>query len=100
MPIPPFRSLGPSEAIKQLAQWVNQPMLTHALKEAAQKLGVREVPSLASLQELLRQAGRWIDVATDPWSENQAGFFTPGINATGEWFSGRWTGPRFAPDTL
>jgi L-seryl-tRNA(Ser) seleniumtransferase len=100
MPIPPFRNLGPSEAIKQLAQWVNQPMLTNALKEAAQKLGVREVPSLASLQELLRQAGRWIDVATEPWSENQSGFFTPGINATGEWFSGRWTGPRFAADTL
>lgn len=100
MPIPPFRSLGPAEAIKQLTQWVNQPMLTHALKEAAQKLGVREVPSLSSLQELLRQAGRWIDVAAEPWSRNQAKLLTPGINATGEWFSGRWTASRLSGDIL
>jgi L-seryl-tRNA(Ser) seleniumtransferase len=100
MPIPPFRGFGPAEAIKQLTQWVNQPMLTHALKEAAQKLGVRESPSLSSLQELLRQAGRWIDVATEPWSENHAKLLTPGINATGEWFSGRWTSSRFSGDIL
>ncbi len=100
MPIPPFRGLGPSEAIKQLAQWVNQPMLTHALKEAAQKLGIREVPSLSSLQEVLRQAGRWIDVATEPWSDRQAKLLIPGINATGECFSGRWAAPKLSPETL
>jgi len=100
MPIPPFRGLGPSEAIKQLTQWVNQPMLTHALKEAAQKLGIREAPSLSSLQEVLRQAGRWIDVATEPWSSQQAKLLVPGINATGEWFSGRWTATKLSPETL
>lgn len=100
MPIPPFRGLGPSEAIKQLTQWVNQPMLTHAFKEAAQKLGIREVPSLSGLQELLRQAGRWIDAATEPWSESQTRPLVPGINGTGEWISGRWTASKLAPDTL
>jgi L-seryl-tRNA(Ser) seleniumtransferase len=100
MPIPPFRSFGPSEAMKQLSQLVNQPMLTNALREAAQKLGIREVPSLSSLQELLRQAGRWIDVATEPWAENQGKLLVPGINATGECFSGRWTASKLSPDAM
>jgi L-seryl-tRNA(Ser) seleniumtransferase len=75
-------------------------MLTHALKEAAQKLGMRDVPSLSSLQELLRQAGRWIDVATEPWSASEAKRLVAGINATGEWFSGRWTAPRLGSELL
>jgi L-seryl-tRNA(Ser) seleniumtransferase len=100
MPIPPFRGFGPSEAMKQLAQLVNQPVLTNAFREAAQKLGIREVPSLSSLQELLRQAGRWIDVATEPWAENQGKLLVPGINATGECFSGRWTASKLSPDAM
>ncbi|MCU0710254.1 MAG: hypothetical protein MUF23_18410 [Pirellula sp.] len=99
MQIPPFRGFGPTEAIKQLTQWVNQPVLTHALREAAQKLGIREVPSLSSLQELVRQAGRWVDAATEPWSNQHGKLLTPGINATGEWFSGRWTAPKWTPDS-
>jgi L-seryl-tRNA(Ser) seleniumtransferase len=100
MQIPPFRGFGPAEAIKQLTQWVNQPVLTHALREAAQKLGIREVPSLSSLQELVRQAGRWVDAAAEPWSNQLGKVLTPGINATGEWFSGRWTTSKWTPDSL
>lgn len=100
MQIPPFRGFGPAEAIKQLTQWVNQPVLTHALREAAQKLGVREIPSLSSLQELVRQAARWVDTATEPWSKQHGKLLASGINATGEWFSGRWTAPKLTPDAM
>jgi L-seryl-tRNA(Ser) seleniumtransferase len=100
MQFPPFRGFGPSEAIKQLSQWIHQPMLTHALKEAAQKLGLKEVPPLSSFQELLRQAGRWVDAAVEPWSGSDASRMTPGVNATGELFSTRWTAPRLVSECI
>jgi L-seryl-tRNA(Ser) seleniumtransferase len=94
MQIPPLKGFVPSDAIKQLSQWVNQPMWTSALKEAAQKLGMKEIPPLANVQEMLRQAGRWIDAAVEPWSTASTAEWKPGINATGELFHTRWTSPR------
>jgi len=98
MQFPQFRGFGPTEAIKQLSQWVNQPMLTQALKEAAQKLGIKEVPPLASVQEMLRVAGRWVEAAVEPWSSTSDSQCVPGINATGELFSLRWTAPRLSSE--
>lgn len=94
MPIPPFKGFVPSDAIKQLSHWVNQPMWTSALKEAAQKLGIKEISPLANVQEMLRQAGRWMDAAVEPWSTSGIAEWKPGINATGELFHTRWTSPR------
>ena len=95
MQIPPF-GFGPTEAIKQVSQWLGNPALNHAIKEAAQKLGIKEVPSAASVQEVLRQAGKWLERTAEPWMASGGDPSAPrslevGINATGEWFHPRWT---------
>ena len=97
-PIPPFRGpfkgFSPSEALKQFTQLVNQPALTNAIKEAAQKLGLNELNPMANVQEILRQAGRWVETTVEPWSQLDRASLLPGINATGEWFNARWTAPQ------
>ncbi len=100
MRFPPFRGFGTSDAVKQLSQWINQPMLTQAFKDAASKLGIKEVPQLSSLQELLRQAGAWVESAVEPWTGSNASRWSAGINATGEWFSNRWTAPRLPAEVV
>ncbi|MBU6385981.1 MAG: hypothetical protein KGS49_08600 [Planctomycetes bacterium] len=94
MQIPPF-GFGPSEAMKQLSQWLGNPALNHAIKEAAQKLGIKEVPSASNVQEVLKQAGKWLEQATEPlFTSNAASSkrnLENGINATGELFHSRWT---------
>lgn len=94
MQIPPF-GFGPSEAIKQVSQWLSNPALNHAIKEAAQKLGIKEVPSAAGVQEVLRQAGKWLERTAEPFFNQNDPSSTRslenGINATGELFHPRWT---------
>ena len=94
MQIPPF-GFGPSEAIKQVSQWLGNPALNHAIKEAAQKLGIKEVPSATSVQEVLRQAGKWLERTAEPWmtpgDPSAPRSLEVGINATGERFHPRWT---------
>ncbi len=101
MQIPPF-GFGPSEAFKQVSQWLGNPALNHAIKEAAQKLGIKEVPSTASVQEILRQAGKWLEKAASPYfSEDGSQTQRPlenGINATGELFNPRWTAQPLSPN--
>jgi L-seryl-tRNA(Ser) seleniumtransferase len=101
MQIPPF-GFGPSEAFKQVSQWLGNPALNHAIKEAAQKLGINEVPSTASVQEILRQAGKWLEKAANPYFSDEAPAtqrpLENGINATGELFNSRWTAQPLSPN--
>ncbi|MFN7736834.1 MAG: hypothetical protein ACK5O8_12005 [Pirellula sp.] len=101
-PIPPFRGpfkgFSAAEALKQFTQLVNQPTLTNAIKEAAQKLGLNELNPMANVQEILRQAGRWVETSVEPWSQLDRSSLVPGINATGEWFNARWTAPQLLKD--
>lgn len=101
-PIPPFRGpfkgFSPSEALKQFTQLVNQPALTNAIKEAAQKLGLNDLNPMANVQEILRQAGRWVESSVEPWSQMDRASLIPGINATGEWFNARWTAPQLSKE--
>ena len=101
MQIPPF-GFGPSEAMKQVSQWLGNPALNQAIKEAAQKLGIKEVPSAASVQEVLRQAGKWLERTAEPWFANSDSStlraLETGINATGELFHSRWTTQPLSPN--
>jgi len=94
MQIPPF-GFGPTEALKQVSQWLGNPAINQAIKDAAQKLGMKEVPSAASLQEALRQAGKWLERTAEPFFSGDASStqrpLENGINATGELFHSRWT---------
>jgi seryl-tRNA(Sec) selenium transferase len=94
MQFPPF-GFGPAEAMKQLSQWLGNPALNHAIKEAAHKLGIKEVPSASNVQEILKQAGKWLEQATEPFLDNDSTACTRnlenGINATGDLFHPRWT---------
>ena len=94
MQIPPF-GFGPTEALKQVSQWLGNPAINQAIKDAAQKLGMKEVPSAASLQEALRQAGKWLERTAEPFFAGDASSsqrsLENGINATGELFHSRWT---------
>jgi seryl-tRNA(Sec) selenium transferase len=95
MRIPPnLRELFPFpvETIKQLAQMVAQPQLVTALKEAAEKVGIKEPFGPGGVQQILQQAGRWVDAVAEGFtgrSGSQTG--VAGVNATGELFSHRWT---------
>ena len=57
----PFKDLLPIEAVKQLSQLVVQPSLVAALKDAAQKLGLKEQLQPGNIQQILQQAGRWME---------------------------------------
>jgi seryl-tRNA(Sec) selenium transferase len=82
----------PVETIKQLAQMVGQPQLVTALKEAAEKVGIKEPFGPGGVQQILQQAGRWVDAVAEGFTV-RAGSQTgvAGVNATGELFSHRWT---------
>lgn len=96
MKIPnPLRDLLPTESIKQLSQLVNQPAIYSALKDAAQKLGWKDGNQLNNVQDMLQQAGRWMEQWVDPWgSASKTVGLRAGINATGEVFNSRWTHHR------
>ena len=101
MQFPPFKGpqlkgILPAEAIKQLSQWVNQPALTNAIKEAAQKIGIQDTSPLTNVQDMLRSAGRWVESMIEPWVTGDSPQLKPGINATGEWFHARNTAPRMS----
>ena len=86
----PFKDLLPIEAVKQLSQLVVQPSLVAALKDAAQKLGLKEQLQPGNIQQILQQAGRWMESVAEPWLRDAKPGLMPGINATGELFSTRW----------
>lgn len=96
----PFKDLLPTETIKQLSQLVSQPTLVNAIKEAAQKIGLKDQFQSGNIQQILQQAGRWMESVTEPWLANSKPGLLPGINATGELFSSRWCSHRISPDAI
>jgi len=96
----PFKDLLPIEAIKQLSQLVSQPTLVNAIKEAAQKIGLKDQFQSGNIQQILQQAGRWMESAAEPWLRNAQPGLLPGINATGEFFSNRWCSHRLCADAI
>lgn len=96
----PFKDLIPVEAIKQLSQLVSQPTLVNAMKEAAQKIGLKDQFQSGNIQQILQQAGRWMESAAEPWLRNAQPGLLPGINATGEFFSNRWCSHRLCSDAI
>ncbi len=96
----PFRDLLPIEAIKQLSQLVSQPTLVNAIKEAAQKIGLKDQFQSGNIQQILQQAGRWMESVSEPWLRNAQTGLMPGINATGELFSSRWCSHRLCPEAI
>ena len=96
----PFKDLLPVEAIKQLSQLVSQPTLVNAIKEAAQKIGLKDQFQSGNIQQILQQAGRWMESVSDPWLRDARPGLVPGINATGELFSSRWCTHRLCPDAI
>lgn len=96
----PFKDLLPVEAVKQLSQLVAQPALVSALKDAAQKLGIKDQLQASNLQQILQQAGRWMESVSEPWLRGAQPGLTPGINATGELFSNRWCTHRMCADAI
>ena len=96
----PFKDLLPVETIKQLSQLVSQPTLVNAMKEAAQKVGLKDPFQSGNIQQILQQAGRWMESASEPWLRNAQPGLQPGINATGELFSSRWCTHRLSADTI
>jgi len=88
----------PVETIKQLAHIVGQPQLVSALKEAAEKVGIKEPFGPGGVQQILQQAGRWVDAVAEGFalrSGSQSGI--AGVNATGEMFSHRWSNMPTSP---
>ncbi len=96
----PFKDLLPIETIKQLSQLVSQPTLVNAIKEAAQKIGLKDPFQSGNIQQILQQAGRWMESVTEPWLANSKPGLLPGINATGELFSSRWCSHRICQDAI
>ncbi len=96
----PFKDLLPVEAIKQLSQLVSQPTLVNAIKEAAQKIGLKDQFQSGNIQQILQQAGRWMESVSEPWLRDAQPGLMPGINATGELFSSRWCTHRLCPDAI
>ena len=96
----PFKDLLPIEAIKQLSQLVSQPTLMNAMKEAAQKIGLKDQFQSGNIQQILQQAGRWMESAAEPWLRNAQPGLLPGINATGEFFSSRWCSHRLCSEAI
>ena len=96
----PFKDLLPIEAMKQLSQLVSQPTLINAIKEAAQKIGLKDQFQSGNIQQILQQAGRWMESVSEPWLRNAQTGLMPGINATGELFSSRWCTHRLCADAI
>jgi len=96
----PFKDLLPVEAIKQLSQLVSQPTLINAMKDAAQKIGLKDQFQSGNIQQILQQAGRWMESVSEPWLRNAQPGLLPGINATGELFSSRWCTHRLGNDAM
>ena len=96
----PFKDLLSVEAIKQLSQLVSQPTLVTAMKEAAQKIGLKDQFQSGNIQQILQQAGRWMESAAEPWLRNAQPGLMPGINATGEFFSNRWCTHRLCSEAI
>ncbi len=96
----PLKDLLPVETIKQLSQLVSQPTLVQAMKEAAQKIGLKDPFQSGNIQQILQQAGRWMESAADPWMRHSAPGLMPGVNATGELFSSRWCTHRLCPEAI
>lgn len=102
MQFPPRKGFGPADAFKQVTQWLQHPALNQVVKEAAQKLGIQETPSLSKVQEVLRQAGSWLERAAEPLLHSgkiSASALRVGINATGEVFHPRWIGSPISSNT-
>lgn len=96
-----FRQFLPTEAVKQVAQFIGNPKLAEALKDAAEKAGFKDSFSSSSLQpiqQVFENASRWMENVSKQFSDGQnCDSLGAGINATGELFSHRWLGVPISP---
>lgn len=91
-----FRQFLPTEAVKQISQFIGNPKIADVLREAAEKAGLKESFSnvnLQPIQQVFENASRWMEDLTKHFFAGfESGSLTPGINGTGELFSPRWSG--------
>lgn len=91
-----FRQFFPTEAVKQVSQFISNPKLTDALRDAAEKAGFKDAFSnsnLQPIQQVFENASRWMENFTKQYTDEQTSdLLKTGINGTGELFSPRWLG--------
>ncbi len=69
-----FRQFLPTEAVKQVAQFIGNPKLAEALKDAAEKAGFKDSFSSSSLQpiqQIFENASRWMENVSKQFSDGQ-----------------------------
>lgn len=91
-----FRQFFPTEAVKQVSQFIGNPKLAEALRDAAEKAGFKDTftnSSLQPIQQVFENASRWMENFTKQFTDGSTSDLVgAGINATGELFSPRWLG--------
>ena len=96
-----FRQFLPTEAIKQISQIINNPKLSEAFKDAAEKAGFKDALNSANLQpiqQVVDNASKWMESLAKHFSYfDESERVREGINATGELFSSRWLGIPLSP---
>lgn len=94
-----LQDILPSETVRQFFELVNQPTLVAGLKEAAQKMGLKDAWPSTELKEVLQQARQWLGSVTHSGSAEGLSI-TPVVNGTGEVFSNRWMATPMGQDAL
>jgi seryl-tRNA(Sec) selenium transferase len=96
-----FRQFLPTEAVKQVSQFIGNPKLADALRDAAEKAGFKDTfthSSLQPIQQVFENASRWMENFSKQFTDGSPHDFAgAGINATGELFSPRWLGLPLSP---
>ena len=91
-----FRQFFPTEAVKQVSQFIGNPKLAEALRDAAEKAGFKDTftsSSLQPIQQVFENASRWMENFTKQFTDGfTSDLIGAGINGTGELFSTRWLG--------
>ena len=91
-----FRQFFPTEAVKQVSQFISNPKLTEALRDAAEKAGFKDAFSnsnLQPIQQVFENASRWMENISKQFTDEQSSdLLKTGINGTGELFAPRWLG--------
>jgi L-seryl-tRNA(Ser) seleniumtransferase len=86
-----LKDLLPSDSVKQLMDLVNQPHLVSGLKDAAQQLGWKEAWGTTQLQHAMMQTKKWMETFNSRWASENHETLRLGVNATGQFFSSRWS---------
>jgi seryl-tRNA(Sec) selenium transferase len=91
-----FRQFFPTETVKQVSQFIGNPKLAEALRDAAEKAGFKDTfsnSSLQPIQQVFENASRWMENITKQFTDGSTSDLVGvGINGTGELFSPRWLG--------